>query len=246
MLAARVVDQGLHRGTATKFGSFVEDFFNRLTVEVEKGIKSKEKELLAYQQAVSYGLAEGDSVKARINILTKRISAYSPEFSALLGAYHEAATAATKSISEQADVIKTLIHSVNRKYSAKHGEDLFKLTNESSSALQGLSHPCRSQHDYGELIDGLYFLVHEGSGSCNRLPLPRQDFAMDVKFLRTMIRHDLDHGSAAEIAKKKRRNASVFKKYSGKASPDECGPEDFLTTQLRIFEDMKVFLESLA
>jgi len=148
MLAARIIEQGLHRGTATIFGHFVEDFFTQLTVEVEKGIKSKEKELLDYQQAVSYGLAEGDSIKTRINILTKRIATYSHQFSGLLGAYRDAEKGAIRSISDQAEIIKSLIHNVNRKYAAMHGEDLFKMTNEASYGLQKLSHPCRSQNNY--------------------------------------------------------------------------------------------------
>jgi hypothetical protein len=68
---------------------------------------------------------------------------------------------------------------------------------------------------------------------------------MDVKFLRTGNRHDLDHGDAADVTKKRLRKGGVFEKYSGKKSQQECGPEDFLATQLRLLSEMRVFLEGL-
>ncbi len=57
MLASHVVRHKLNSGTARKFGKFVSDFFQRLATEVEKGAASKERELLEYQQAISYGSA---------------------------------------------------------------------------------------------------------------------------------------------------------------------------------------------
>ena len=69
---------------------------------------------------------------------------------------------------------------------------------------------------------------------------------MDVKFLRTSIRHDVDHGTPSKVAKKRMRNAGVFRKYSGKDTPGECGPDEFLATQLRVYAAMRTFLERLA
>jgi hypothetical protein len=96
-----------------------------------------------------------------------------------------------------------------------------------------------------KFIDAIYFLIYEGSGNCNRLPSPPPEFAMDVKFLRTGLRHDLDHGDKAEIVKKRIRKGNVFEKFSGKKTPNECGPEDFVATQLRILAAAQSFLEAL-
>lgn len=112
-------------------------------------------------------------------------------------------------------------------------------------ALKNLASPVRDSESYGKLIDGLYFLAYEGSGSCKRLPTPVPDFAMDVKFLRTGIRHDLDHGDTGEVIKKRVRKGAVFEKFSGKKSPQECGPEDFLATQLRLLSECLGFLGKL-
>ncbi len=185
MLAGRVVKQGLSRETATKFGEFAEDFFTKLTKEVEKGARSKDKELLKYQEAIRMGSAEGHSIKIRLDILTNRLSTYDPAFSGLLGAYHEAATSATRGLTQQAEVLSNLIYSVNSKYSATaaagNGEDLFKLTNKTAKAIQSFSKPTNSQSKFERLIDDLYFLVYEGSGDCKRLPPSNLDFVMDVK-----------------------------------------------------------------
>ena len=142
-------------------------------------------------------------------------------------------------------MISKLIYRANERYAAKHGEDLFKMTNESVPAIKTLGAPCESSDQHGKLIDALYFLIYEGSGSCNRLPSPPPEFAMDVKFLRTGLRHDLDHGDTADVAKKRIRKGNVFEKYSGKKTPNECGPQDFLAAQLRILGAAQSFLETL-
>jgi len=245
LLASRIVRHGLHRGTARQFSEFVEFFFSQLAEEVERGTRRVRNEYLRYQEAVSYGSTGSDSIRTRINILTRAIATAHPEFAPLLGADLESRNEAEQAAAEQADVAADLLYAVNQKYAATAGEDLFKMTNESVAAIRALSTPCRDLDTYGAFVDALYFLVYEGSGSCNRLPSPPPEFAMDVKFLRTRLRHDVDHGKEKETAKKRKRNAAVFEKYSGKKSTTECGPEDFLATQLRLLDSMRSFLESL-
>jgi uncharacterized protein DUF262 len=63
MLAARVVEAKVPMDTATSFGGFVQKFFAELTAEVEKGARSKETELLRYQEAISYGSTGGESIR---------------------------------------------------------------------------------------------------------------------------------------------------------------------------------------
>jgi hypothetical protein len=130
--------------------------------------------------------------------------------------------------------IRNRIYTLNKSYSAKHGVDLFKATNESVNALTTLDAPATDKQKYGELIDSLYILIYEGSGSCNRLGKPVPDFAMDVKFLRTALRHDVDHGDEDGIAKKMKRAGETFLKYSTKQTPEECGKEDFLAVQTKL------------
>ncbi len=245
MLAANVVGQQLDKNTANIFGKFVTNFFDDLANEVEKGHESTEKELLRYQQAISVGSADGPSIKARSNILAKRLAMFSPEFSSLLGIYVEVENEAIRNLSEIAESIKEMVFTANRKYQGTNGEDLFKMTTESVAGLNKLGTVCKDSTSFGDFIDALYFVVYEGSGSCKRLPNPPSDFAMDVKFLRTSLRHDVDHGEPTEVKKKLIRNADVFKKYSGKVSLGECSPEEILLTQLKIMEKTLLFLKAL-
>jgi hypothetical protein len=246
MLATRVFEQDLiTEAAAREFRSFVESFFSLLTQEVEKGVKAVDKELIRYQNAISSDSGGGNSIRTRINILTKRLATFSPSFSPLLGAYHEISNEVTRNIAELAQTVREMLYEVNRKYAAAKGQDLFKMTNESSAALTKIGDPCRDTHGYKELIDSLYILVYEGSGNCNRLPSPPPNFAMDVKILRNDIRHDPNHGSESDVTKKRLRAGNIFEKYSVKKAPEECGPEEFLSAHIRLLTEMVSFLQML-
>lgn len=218
MLTSRVINAGLHKGTATVFEEFLETFFSELAEEVEKGAKSIQHELLEYQEAISYGSTGGNSIRNRLRILTRRLVTQYSEFAPLLGDALEHKNATEQALSAQAETIGHVVYEINEKHAAAHGEDLFKVTNESNVALKTIAVPVWNSDQYGKLIDALYVLFYEGSGSCKRLPSPPPEFAMDVKFLRTGIRHDLDHGAQGEASKKRIRKGDVFKKYSGKES----------------------------
>jgi hypothetical protein len=246
MLAGRVQAQGLTTDAdAPVFRDFIQTFFAQLAAEVEKGVKAVDRELLRYQHAITSGSTGGDSIGTRIETLTKRLATHHPRFTRLLGAYHAATDEVTRNLIELSAASRDSIYALNRKYSAAHGEDLFKMTTESSAALTTIGEPCRELTQYGKLADALYFLVYEGSGACKRMPTPPPDFTMDVKFLRTGVRHDVDHGDEAEIRKKRLRAAETFEKYSGKKTPEECGPEEFLSTQIRILQALLSCLHSL-
>lgn len=246
MLAGRVHAQGLTTDTdAPVFRDFTQIFFAQLAAEVEKGVKAVDRELLRYQHAITSGSTGGDSISTRIETLTKRLATHHPRFARLLGAYHAATDEVTRNLSELSAASRDSIYAINRKYSAAHGEDLFKMTTESSAALTTIGEPCRDLTQYGKLVDALYFLVYEGSGACKRMPAPPPDFAMDVKSLRTEVRHDVDHGDEVEIRKKRLRAAVAFEKYSGKKTPEECGPEEFLSTQIRMLQALLSCLHSL-
>ncbi|OQW57268.1 MAG: hypothetical protein BVN28_13120 [Nitrospira sp. ST-bin4] len=246
MLAGRVYAQGMTTASdATAFRDFIQTFFAQLAAEVEKGVKAVDRELLRYQHAITSGSTGGDSIGTRIETLTKRLATHHPRFAKLLGAYHAATDEATRNLSEISAASRDAIYAANRKYSAAHGEDLFKMTTESSAALTIIGEPSRDIVQYGRLIDALYCLVYEGSGACKRMPTPPPAFVMNVKILRTMVRHDIDHGDESEIRKKRLRAAEIFEMYSGKKSPEECGPEEFLSTQVRLLQALLECLHSL-
>lgn len=246
MLAARVVKAGLGKTENAKlFARFLEDFFSALTAEVQKGVKAGDRELLSYQQSISAGSTGGDSIKNRIEILSRRLVLRYSVFAPIAGGAHAAVGGMSNALTEAAEEIRSVMYRVNKAYAAKHGEDLFKMTNESTNALASLDRPVTDKQGYGVLIDSLYFLIYEGSGACKRLGKSVPEFAMDVKFLRTAIRHDVDHGNTKDVAKKMRRAGETFRKYSSKQTPDECGEEDLVAVQSKLLAQCSEMLKSL-
>ena len=142
--------------------------------------------------------------------------------------------------------VADLLFTANESAAAIDGDDAFKMTTKSSRALKRLGGACETQERFGELVDDLYFLVYEGSGSCKRLPSPPPEFAMDVKFLRTHIRHDLDHGDPKDAAGKRVRGASILKKYLGVQVLEMASPGQFRAAHLRLLERLREMLKALS
>lgn len=68
---------------------------------------------------------------------------------------------------------------------------------------------------------------------------------MDVKFLRTALRHDVDHGDEKEIAKKLKRAGESFRKFAPKETPDECGEAELVSVQNKLLATCLEMLKSL-
>ena len=246
MLAARVVRAGLqNKKNAKLFAQFLEEFFSSLSAEVQKGVKAGDKELLLYQQSISAGSTGGDSIKNRIDVLARRLALRFPLFRPIVGGVQAAVSTVANPLAITVGEIRTHVYRLNKSYSAKHGEDMFKATNETTKAFAGLEIPATDKQKYGDLLDSLYFLFYEGSGACKRLGDPVPDFAMDVKFLRTALRHDVDHGDEKDVAKKMKRAGKTFLKYSTKQTPEECGEEDLLSVQTKLLARCLGMLRSL-
>jgi hypothetical protein len=92
--------------------------------------------------------------------------------------------------------------------------------------------PIKSLEDYKNFIDQAYFLFRESIGQRLAGKMPKS-FA-DVNDLRTMLQHDVDHGEAKKVVKKRKHLGNVFKAYSGAGSPDAVAPADFTLVQVNI------------
>ena len=147
-----------------------------------------------------------------------------------------------KEIGRLGESIGSAVTSLNHQYSAIHGQDLFKMTNQTAPALLGLGTPIANLDDYKQFIDNLYFLLHEGSGSrLNENPPPFED----IKLLRTDLRHDLDHGGSRQVAKKRKSIGIVFSKYAGSPSPQTVALERLPAIQGKILKTVLSALEDL-
>jgi hypothetical protein len=244
MLAGNLAEASVAKSTAPQFGQFVQQFLAKLSEEVEKGPKSRDIPLREYQEAISYGSTGGDSVRTRLSVLSEKLRAFNPAFA---NSVRGAALIANNDggARELAHEVADLLFAANESAAAIDGDDAFKMTNKSTRALKRLGVACATQYRFGELADDLYFLVYEGSGSCKRLPSPPPDFAMDVKFLRTHLRHDLDHGDPKDAAGKRVRGASVLRKYLGVQVLETATEAQFRTAHLRLLEGLREMLKSL-
>ena len=245
MLAAKVIEMKVPGTTARRFGEFVRAFFADLAVQVEKGAKATDADLLAYQEAISYGSTGGDSIRGRLRILSQRLVTFDSAFNAILGGAGKVGSETAAALEGIAEEVSSLIFAANERAVTTTGEDLFKMTNKSARGIKKLAAVCGTDKDFEQVVDSLYFIVYEGTGDCKRLPSPPPTFAMDIKFLRNHLRHDLDHGSDREAAKKRRRGATILRKYIGKPSIAECGADDFSGAQLRLLSELKQMLTSL-
>lgn len=245
MLAGRIMATKISASTATRFGEFLEQFFSDLTVEVEKGSAARDSQLLRYQEAISYGSTGGESVRTRLSVLTQRLAAFDPTFAPLLAQAGEPRKTARAQVKALAKQVEKLVYTANERSAGTSGTDVFKMTNKSSKALSAFGSPLTDASTFGDFVDNLYFLVYEGTGDCKRLPSPAPEFAMDIKFLRNFLRHDLDHGDEKEAARIRKRGGQVFKRYTGKQAPGECSEAEFIAAQMGLLTELTRMLQSL-
>ena len=104
---------------------------------------------------------------------------------------------------------------------------------------------CDSEDKLGAFVDDLYFLVYEGSGNCKRLSDPPPAFVMDVKFLRSQFRHDLDHGGETDSATNRRRGGGVLRRYLGLPSLKGASVEQMWAAQVRLLNGLRRLMKNL-
>jgi len=103
--------------------------------------------------------------------------------------------------------------------------------------------PVKDLTTYKALISDLYFVFRESIGQ--RLGNTLLISFDDVNTLRTDLQHDTDHGDKPKIKAKKKQAGSIFKKYSGEASPDVLDPSRFVLVQANILSALELDLKNL-
>ena len=176
-----------------------------------------------------------------------------PDFSqAQIENYIESAatisSADEKEIRTLSDEVAGLMSQCNSICTSKSKPEIFKITNKMFERITDLGKPVSAKNDFGNLIDALYEIIYEGSGSLNRIPerLKKDDsVGLAIKFLRADLRHDLEHGKPKEIQIKRGRLARIYKKYTGMTSISSLQNTDFPKFQLILLKEVKLFLENL-
>lgn len=150
-----------------------------------------------------------------------------------------------KTLADAANAAIKLLSRVNARHEAITGTELFKSTPEHAAAMAKVSEPCADMETFGGFIDAVYIFFYKGSGDGTRIQAFAEvpEFASDVRTL-WGVRDDMKKGRMKEASLKMAEASKIFEKYTGKR-PEALGPEDFLSMQIRILDQMSEFLAFL-
>lgn len=153
-----------------------------------------------------------------------------------------------KEIQTLSGQIFRLLSDCNNICASKSKDEIFKLTSKVLGRVADVSKPVKTKDDFGNLIDALYEIVYEGSGSLKRIPeaFLKSDFiGFTIKFVRADLRHDLEHGTEKEIKKKRERLSRIYKRYVDKTAISSLESRDFSKLHLDFLKEAVTFLKEL-
>ncbi|MBR5451371.1 MAG: hypothetical protein IKV36_00060 [Clostridia bacterium] len=158
----------------------------------------------------------------------------------------EYAKSAMGQIAEGGKNIASKLQYINDIRMAAGEEPIFKPTNKAYTAIPCLTSSFSvDQNTFGNVIDSLYMLIYEGSGSAKRIREILSDAECsplwDVKHLRTDCRHDVEHGSDSEIKKKQRNIGKAYHTICGKSKPFK--QKEWVTAHCNLFVNVNAFLD---
>lgn len=240
-LACRLIETGRSKGMEAAFASFIRWFLSELSNQVELGQGATDHDFIRYQKSINANVKVG--ARIRQEIMLRKAFLHSD---ALANAFDNTSIQTSglqARPKELADIISNQIHRLNATYSANHGNDLFKPTNKTVKALTSIGMPAKGLDDYKEFISNLYFLFRESVGQ--RLDSqPPQSF-IDINTLRTDLQHDVDHGEAKKVKKKRKNIGSVFEQHAGVKSPELLDSSRFILVQINILSALELDLRNL-
>lgn len=145
--------------------------------------------------------------------------------------------------------IVELIYQINNSATRNGEASIFKPTNRGIYACSIIpTRIAQNEQDFAEVIDHLYFLLYEGSGTAKRLTPFVDDATLDflwlLKHLRLSFRHDIEHGSEKEITKKHQNIATAYKKLIGMGQART--PKDWTLAQLVLYENLVLMLDKIS
>lgn len=240
-LTCHIVATGRHKGCETDIRDFFTSFSKELSREVEKGHKATDSDYIKFQSSINANIKGGTRI--RHEVMLRKMFSLSPRLVELFDASILSKAGFAGRINELGDSISAFIFNVNKMYSAKHGEDLFKPTSRTSRALLSIRNPIKSIEDYKTFIDDLYFLFKESIGV--RMEEDRPSFISDINDLRTDIRHDVDHGNPSKIRSKRKKLGNTYERYAGSGIPETTEPSRFPLIQANLLSCIETNLKKI-
>ena len=238
---SRVIAGGKAKGEEKRLLKFFEHFMSELSRQVELGETATDTDYVRFQRSVNANVRSG--ARIRHEVLLRKLLIFDPSSFDLLDPTAVAEGGATASIRESGERIVALVTAINEAYSAQYGEDLFKATNRTATALTRIGKRIAELKSYQQLLDDLYFLFRESIGQRLAANLPSS--FVHVNQLRTDAKHDVDHGDRRKVAGKRKKIGGIFKQYSGAPSPYTLAPERFPLFQANLLANLESDLRVL-
>ncbi len=140
------------------------------------------------------------------------------------------------------------VYNLNVELEREAQPPLFKPTTKAFMACAViLSRVAYDAASFAEVIDHLFFLLYEGSGSAKRLTARCDENGLRalwrLKHLRLGARHDLDHGADMDVKKKNRQVAEAYLALIGQVAPRST--VDWMSAQLALYRDLSDMLEAI-
>ncbi len=236
-LVCHLNQTGLHKASAPVFPNFIEEFLTELRQQVEAGHGATNNDYLKFQRTVNANVKSG--ANTRQAILLRQFFRKHPSIFSLAAQSADILSGVDEDRRNITNEVKELIFGINKSYAAKNGEDLFKVTNKTLSALLAIGNGVRSSGEFKEFIENLYFVFWEGPA--NRLESIPEVFS-HIKAMRTAFEHDLDHGEPRKAAKKKKKIGEIFYSYTGSHSVEALDPSSFSLAQVNLLAAIKAEL----
>lgn len=240
-LTCRIVATGRSGGHEAQLRKFFEEFMLELAEQIELGQSATDSDYVMFQRSVNANIK--GAARTRQEIMLRKLLRIAPKLAEVFDPSIIAESGVSGRVGTLAESIVQLVGQLNGLYAAKNGEDLFKATTKTAQAFLNIRKPIKDRQSYGVLIDDLYFLFRESTGTRLGATWP-QSFA-DVNNLRTDIRHDVDHGDASKVRAKRRKSGNTFSQYAGGGTPDTVAPEKFPLIQTNILSAIDTDLRSL-
>jgi hypothetical protein len=219
---------------------FFESFGEELSRQVELGQAATDSDYVTFQRSINANVKSG--AKARHEILLRKLLAKAPKLADAFDPSIVVQSGTAGRVGQLAESIRDLIHAANKSFATKHGEDLFKATNNTANALTRIGIPVKDLAGYKDFTDKLYFIFRESVGQ--RLTTWPESFS-DINDLRTEAHHDVDHGKASKVRAKRRKIAGTFAKYAGGGTPETLEPSRFVLAQANVMTALESDLKAI-
>jgi len=240
-LVCRLISAGKQVGSEKQMRHFFESFMEELSHQVTLGQQATDSDYLLFQKTVNANIRQNAQI--RNEILLRKLLLFEPAFADLFGVSIIMQSGIVQSLSEAGKRVVDLIKKKNDEYSRERGEDLFKATNKTTSAIATIGTPIQDYRQYRDWLEGLYFIFREGVGQ--RLDGAWPQSFSDVNILRTDEHHDVNHGKPSKVSAKRRAFGKVFKKYASSTTPSTLAPEKFAVVQAKLLAALESDLQSL-